>query len=390
MLSQRLNEIKPFRVMEVLARAQELQSLGHHVLHFEVGEPDFSTAEPIVEAGVSALRQGHTKYTEATGIASLRQAIADHYAAMGITVGAERIVVTSGASAGLALLSALLLNPGDELLITDPGYPCNEVFVHLTGAVPRAIPVGPNSGFQPSAEDVAAHWSAATRGVLLASPANPTGVVLNDEQLLAIGGEIDQRQGFLILDEIYQGIRRQGQHSSGLKLRSDAYILNSFSKYFGMTGWRLGWVVLPEFAIEGATKLCQNLFICPSAPAQHAAIEAFSPASIAIHEERVAHFNRRCELLYSGLMKLGFTIPVYPQGAFYLYVDVSHTGLSSSEFCARLLDEFYIATTPGEDFGRHQADRYVRFAFTTSEQDIAEALVRIEQALDSWAGNAAS
>ena len=193
MLSQRLDEIKPFRVMEVLARAQELQSLGHHVLHFEVGEPDFSTAEPIVEAGVRALRQGHTKYTEATGIAPLRQAIADHYAAMGIAVGAERIVVTSGASAGLALLSALLLNPGDELLITDPGYPCNEVFVHLTGAVPRAIPVGPNSGFQPSAEDVVAHWSAATRGVLLASPANPTGVVLNNEQLLAIGEEIDQR-----------------------------------------------------------------------------------------------------------------------------------------------------------------------------------------------------
>ncbi|MEQ8690868.1 MAG: aminotransferase class I/II-fold pyridoxal phosphate-dependent enzyme [Pseudomonadales bacterium] len=383
-MADRLAEIKPFRVMEVLKRAAELEAEGHSVVHFEVGEPDFATAEPIVAAGIEALQKGHTKYTTATGIPPLKEEIAAFYARQGVQLDCEQIVVTAGASGGLTLLAALLLNPDDELLITDPGYPCNEVFVHLCGAKPETMAVSPNHNFQPTVTDLCDAWGPATRGTLLASPANPTGSMLQPEVLAEIVQFVRQQAGFVLLDEIYQGIRREGGHSTGLSIAEDLFVLNSFSKYFGMTGWRLGWVVVPPDYVEPITRLCQNLFICPSTPAQYAALAGFSPAAIEIHEARVAEFSQRCALLHSGLSELGFTIPVYPEGAFYLYVDVSHTGMDSAAFCRALLDDFHVAVTPGEDFGAHQSDRYVRFAFTTSEASIAEGLQRIAQALMRW------
>jgi len=386
MFAERLREISPFRVMELMERAKILERAGHRVVHFEVGEPDFVSAGPIVEAGIRALQDGQTKYTQALGIPELREQIAEHYRRGGVPLSAERIVVTAGASGGLLLLSGLLLDPGDQLLLTDPGYPCNEVFVRLTNAEPVRIPVDPANGFQLTVEDLQSNWQARTRGLLLASPANPTGAVTARERLAELISAARGRGGFVILDEIYQGLVYDDDvaYRTGLEIDPDIFVLNSFSKYFGMTGWRLGWMVLPEAALEPVSRLAQNLFISPSAPAQRAALAAFSPQAMAIHEQRRAEFQRRRDILSEGLQALGFRIPLVPGGAFYVYVDVSHSGLNSYDFCWRLIDEYQVATTPGIDFGKHLADRYVRFAYTTDEDSIAVGLARIATALRAW------
>ena len=384
MYAKRVDQIKPFRVMEILARAGELEALGHRVVHFEVGEPDFDTAEPIVSAGRQALSDGRTRYTTATGIEPLRDVIAQYYEGIGVALDPGRIVVTAGASGGLALLAGLLLDPGSEVLITDPGYPANEVFVRLVGGSPALMSIGAQQQFRPSLVDVRAAWREQTRGALLASPANPTGAMMTADSIREISAFIAGRDGFFILDEIYQGLVNDPPYASALQIDEDLFVLNSFSKYFGMTGWRLGWVVVPEHAVAGITKLAQNVFISPSSVAQYAAVAAFSDSAVAIHEERAQVFRDRCKQLADGLHDLGFVVPVMPDGAFYLYVDVSHTGLTSGEFCLRLLDDYHVAVTPGEDFGQHHHDRYVRFAYTTSAEDIAIGLERIRNALTHW------
>ncbi len=385
MFAERVDQIKPFVVMEVLARAAELEEEGHRVVHFEVGEPDFPTAEPIVAAGRDALSAGRTKYTQATGIPELRRTISDYYSGLGVSVDPERIIVTPGASGGLVLLAGLLLDPGNELLITDPGYPCNEVFAMLAGGVPKRVAVTANNRFQPLANDLFDAWSDSSRGALLASPTNPTGTMLDPEVLAEIAKGLKARGGFLILDEIYQGLVSSPPYRSGLEIVDDLFVLNSFSKYFGMTGWRLGWNVVPDDAVDYMTHLAMNLFISPSTPAQYAALAAFEPAAMAIHEERARVFRERAEVLAEGLRDLGFTIPVMPDGAFYLYVDISHTGMDSTDFCWKLLNEYQVAITPGEDFGNHLQERFVRFAYTTDEDSIRLGLERIADALDELA-----
>jgi aspartate/methionine/tyrosine aminotransferase len=391
MLAQRLAHISPFRVVELLERARVLEAQGHHVVHLEVGEPDFATAAPIVEAAHRALDQGATRYTQALGIPALRERIAGYYDEMaGIRVDAQRVVVTAGASGGLLLLSALLLDPGNELLLTDPGYPCNEVFVRLVNAVPVTLPVRPADGFQITAAQVAAAWTAATRGLLVASPANPTGAMLPAAVLTALAALVRSRDGVLILDEIYQGLTFPGNdpaetgYPTGLAVVDDPFVLNSFSKYFGMTGWRLGWMVLPEWAVEPVARLAQNLFISPPSLSQHAALAAFSAPAMAVHEQRRLAYAERRDRLADGLERLGFAIPLRPNGAFYLYVDIAWTGLDSVTFCRRLLEEHRVAVTPGIDFGSQDAERYVRFAYTTGLDDIDIALERIGEALARW------
>ena len=385
MYSQLSNDISPFTVMQLVQRAGEFEAEGKRVLHFEVGEPDFQTAAPIVAAGHTALDAGQTKYTSAQGIGELRQCIADFYADQGISVPVERIMVTSGASGGLVLLSSLLLDAGDELLITDPGYPCNEVFAKLVGGVPIKVPVSAANRFQPTLADIQSAWGAKTKGVLLASPANPTGTMLDADELVAIQDFVTARGGFFILDEIYQNLTRDHvTYTSGLSLCSDIFVLNSFSKFFGMTGWRLGWVVVPEPAVEPLTKLAQNLFISPSTPAQYAAIAAFADDAMAIHSQRKKTFEARAKILSDGLIALGFNVPVMPDGAFYLYVDISHTNMDSADFCWRLIEEYQVAVTPGYDFGDSNAGDYVRFAYTTSDESILLGLKRIGQALEDW------
>jgi aspartate/methionine/tyrosine aminotransferase len=385
--ARRLECVSPFRVVELLERAKVLEAQGREVVHLEVGEPDFPTAEPVIEAGHRALREGRTKYTQALGIPELREQIARHYRErLKLDIDAERVVVTAGASAGLLLLAALLLDPGDELLLTDPGYPCNEVFVHLVNGVPVRIPLDAADGFALDRERVERSWSARTRGLLVASPANPTGAVLATATLRGIAESIRSRGGFLVLDEIYQGLTYDDPVAfrSGLEVADDTYILNSFSKYFGMTGWRLGWMVVPAAAVDGIARLAQNLFISPPSIAQHAAIAAFSPQAMAQHEQRRVAFCGRRDLLADGLERLGFRIPLRPAGAFYLYTDIAFTGMDSLEFCRRLLEESGVAATPGIDFGTHRAGEFVRFAFTTSESSIRRGLARLEEALARW------
>ena len=391
MQARRLQHVSPFRVVELLERAKALEETGVKVVHLEVGEPDFPTAAPIVAAGHRALEAGATKYTQALGIPALRRRIARYYQeSAGIVVAPERVVVTAGASAGLMLLSALLLDPDDELLLPDPGYPCNEVFVRLVNAVPVHVAVLPEEGFRLDAGKVAAQWSTATRGLLVASPANPTGAVLDAATLKSLAELVRARHGFLLLDEIYQGLTYEditGQgpgYRSGLAVDDGIYVLNSFSKYFGMTGWRLGWMVVPEPAVDAVARLAQNLFISPPSLSQHAALAAFEPDAMAVHESRRAAFGRRLTRLCDGLESLGFSIPARPGGAFYVYADISHTGLGAEEFCWRLLEEHHVAATPGIDFGAHDAGRFVRFAFTTGEDDIVLGLERLGRALRDW------
>lgn len=390
--ADRLSTIAPFRVVEMLERARELEREGHQVVHLEVGEPDFSTAEPIVAAGQEALGAGATKYTEALGIPALRAAISDHYANQGLQVDASRIVVTTGASAGLLLLAGLLLNPGDNWLLPDPGYPCNEVFVQLVNGQARPLPVTFVQQFQPTVDLVADHWDANTRGILLASPANPTGALLSAEELVAISDFARQHDGVTVLDEIYQGLTYpapgdESNYPSGLALVPDLFIVNSFSKYFGMTGWRLGWLVLPPGGAEALTPLVQNLFISPPAVSQHAALAAFAPAAMAIHEQRRQRFEQRRDKLYAGLQTLGFGLGPPPAGAFYLYADLAPLGLEMDglTFARRLLEEQHVAVTPGIDFGGNGTSQYVRFAYTTNSDNIALGLERIGEALARWA-----
>ena len=339
MFSFRTKEISPFVVMQLLQRAQEYERSGKTVVHLEVGEPDFQTAEPIVKAAHAAIDAGRTKYTSASGISDLRQRISAYYQSMGVAVSPNRIMVTSGASGGLTLLAGLLLDPSDRLLITDPGYPCNEVFARLVGAIPKPIAVSAKHRFHPTLASFQSAWCEQTRGSLLASPSNPTGTMLSAQDLGDMAAFAQSRQGFLILDEIYQGLHHnEPEYVSGLAVTDDIYVLNSFSKFFGMTGWRLGWVVVPEHAIEQITSLAQNLFISPSAPAQYAALAAFDDDAMTVHKARQQAFVSRARLLSRGLEALGFKIHVAPDGAFYLYVDISRTGMNSTDFCWRLID----------------------------------------------------
>jgi aspartate/methionine/tyrosine aminotransferase len=393
MTAERLKQIAPFRVMQLMERAKALEAQGHKVVHFEVGEPDFDTAAPIIAAGQEALASGRTKYTQALGTPELRERIGRYYReTAGVEVDPERIVVTSGASGGLLLLAGLLLDPGDELLMPDPGYPCNEVFAGLVNALPVRINVDAADGFQITPEALAGAWTSRTRGLLLGSPANPTGALASRDRLGALVEGVRSKAGHFLLDEIYQGLiygegDEQPEYRTGLSISQEIFVLNSFSKYFGMTGWRLGWMVVPEEYLDGVRRLAQNLFISPSSIAQHAALAAFDPAAMEIHESRRRRFAHRRDRLSAGLRSLGLTIPVDPNGAFYLYVDVSATGMDSETFCWRLIDEYQVAVTPGIDFGEHLAERYVRFAYTTGDDDIDLGLTRIGAALTAWGGH---
>ena len=377
LLARRLETIKPFRVMEIMERAAELEASGRAVIHMEVGEPDFPVCKSIADAGSRAISQGRTKYTSATGLPELRQTIADYYRLQGVVVDPERIVVTAGGSGGLLLLAAALLNPGDTLLVTDPGYPCNEVFAEAVGAHVTRVPVSAETRFQPSWDDLARHWTDRVRGVLIASPANPTGTMVPRRDLQAIVNGVTDR-GFLIVDEIYQGlVRERPEYRTVLELSSSAIVLQSFSKYFGMTGWRLGWIVVPHMMVESIRKLAQNLFISPSTVAQCAAMAAFDSEAMAEHERRRRVFCERMDFLQSGLEQLGLPIHARPDGAFYLYADVTSTGMSATEFCRRLLESHCVAVTPGLDFGSNNAENYVRMACTVDVPQMEKVIERI-------------
>src|SRR5688572_25793209 len=300
--ARRAAEIEPFEVMDVLARAQALERAGRRVVHMEIGEPDFTAPAPVVEAGVRALREGRTAYTAALGLDSLRESIAAHYAGrFSQKVDPAHIAITAGASGGLLTVTALYVDAGDEILVPDPGYPGYRHFVRAFEGSARTLAVHAADNFQPTLEMVRAAWGPRTKGLLLGSPSNPTGTLIEKAELARIAAFIAEKGGVLLVDEIYQGLVYGTQPWTALGLPGEVVVINSFSKYFCMTGWRLGWVVVPPGARRGFEKLAQHLFISAPAMAQHAAVAAFSAPSLKILEERRGEFARRRDFLVPRL-----------------------------------------------------------------------------------------
>ena len=376
--NSRVKHVAPFRVMHLLEMAQAREAEGHDVIHLEVGEPDFATPEPIVAAGQQALAQGKTRYTPAAGLPALREAIAGHYAEhFNASVDPSRILVTPGASGALLLASQLLIETGDRVVMADPNYPCNRHFMALAGAEVDAIPVGRDSGWQLDAELTRKHWQARTRLAMLASPSNPTGHTLDAAALKEVFSAVAELGGEVLVDEIYQGLNYDDAPLSATSLSDNAFVVNSFSKYFGMTGWRLGWLVAPEHAVEPLTRLAQNVFLAAATPSQHAALAAFTPECRDILETRRATLKQRRQVLLEGLAQLGLAPDLPPQGAFYLWLDISRYSRDSQAFCERLLREENVAITPGIDFAVQGGEHHVRIAFTNDVERLEEAVVRI-------------
>ncbi len=375
----RMAGIAPFHVMDILARAQALEATGRDIVHLEIGEPDFTTPAPIVEAGVAALRGGHTHYTGALGLPALRSAIAGFYATRWqATVDPAHVIVTPGASGALLLALGLLAGPGDEVLMADPGYPCNRHFARFCDARAVGIPVGADSGFQLTLDLIERHATPSTRAVLIASPSNPTGTAVAADELARIHSWCAGHAIALIVDEIYLALTYDGEEHSAARW-DDVFVINSFSKYFQMTGWRLGWLRAPAWALADLERLAQNLFLAASTPAQHAALAAFSTTTLAELETRKAELRERRDYLLPALRERGLVVPAQPQGAFYLYADCSAHTDDSFRFAQNLLEQAGVALTPGIDFGAHQPQRYLRVAYTQPLPRLIEAVARLDR-----------
>ncbi|MBI3101981.1 MAG: pyridoxal phosphate-dependent aminotransferase [Burkholderiales bacterium] len=390
--STRAARIEPFYVMEIAKAAQalaaEVAGSSSPMIFLNIGEPDF-TAPPLVqEAAAKAVRDGATQYTQALGIAPLRERISDWYAQrFGVQVPAQRIAITAGASAALQLACLALIDAGDEMLMPDPSYPCNRHFVSAAEGTAMLIPTTAQERFQLSADKVRTAWTDRTRGVLLASPSNPTGTSIAPEELRRIHGVVQEHGGITLIDEIYLGLSYEEQFGhTALAIDDDIISINSFSKYFNMTGWRLGWMVVPDWLVPVVERLAQNLFICPSTIAQHAALACFEPESLAEYERRRAEFKARRDYFIPALQSLGLEVPVMPDGAFYAWADCSaaceRLGVNGSwDLAYALMRQAHLAVTPGRDFGTHDPQRYVRFSTANSMAQLQEAVARLQPLL---------
>jgi aspartate/methionine/tyrosine aminotransferase len=385
-LATRMNNIAAFEVMEVQTRARELEAQGHDVIHLEIGEPDFRTPEPINRACIDALNSKPMFYTSALGIMPLREAIAAFYKERyQVSLDVQRVIVTAGSSAALLLALGAVMNPGDEVLMADPCYPCNKHFVATLGGTSKLIASGHETRYQLTPAMAREHWGTQTRGMIVASPSNPTGTIVTAHEWQALLEVAQQNDGFLIADEIYQGLTYDAQPTSVLNAvgseQSGLWIVNSFSKYFQMTGWRLGWLIAPPNYTREIEKLAQNLFISPSTPAQYAALAAFSSETIDILEARRSELAQRRDFLLAELPKLGFRIPTWPVGAFYIYADVSALTNDSFAFARRVLDEAHVAITPGKDFGVSAPSKHVRIAYTQPIARLTQVIERLAKML---------
>lgn len=413
-IAERARKIAPFYVMEVAKAATALAGTAaagrEPMIYLNIGEPDY-TAPPLVrQAAERAIRDGRSQYTDATGLPALRERISDWYAQrFGLAIAPGRIVVTAGASAALQLACLALIEAGDEILMPDPSYPCNRQFVQAADGVATLIPSGPAERFQLSAEQVRAHWNdgtrggnlktrgsdGKTRGVLLASPSNPTGTSIDPAELRRIAEVVREHDGITLLDEIYLGLshdERYGQSALGLKgsdgsdLGENIISINSFSKYFNMTGWRLGWLVVPQVLVSVVERLAQNLYICPNTIAQHAALACFEPESLAEYERRRAEFKARRDYFIPELNALGLTVPVMPDGAFYAWADCTQAcrklGVKDSwDLSFALMERAHLAVAPGRDFGQADTGRYIRFSTANALPQLQEAVARLRQLL---------
>jgi aspartate/methionine/tyrosine aminotransferase len=389
--ASRLEHIEPFYVMECAKAADEIARSplcdpargGRPMIYLNIGEPDFTAAAPVRAAAQAAIAAGRTKYTDATGLPQLRERIAGWYAQrFGLAMDPGRIVVTAGASAALQLACLALVDRDDEVLLPDPSYPCNRHFVAAAEGRAVLLPAGPEQRFQLDAQGVRAAWGGRTRGVLLASPSNPTGTSIDPGEMGRIVDVVRERGGFTIVDEIYLGLSFDERFGHSALMHGDDVIsINSFSKYFSMTGWRLGWLVLPPALVSAVEKLAQNLYICPSTLAQHAALACFEPEAIAEYERRRAEFHARRDFLVPALNALGLTVPVLPDGAFYAWADCSAHSADSWEFVFDLMRRAQVAITPGRDFGHHGAQRWVRFSYASAMPLLHEAVARLREVL---------
>ncbi|MER6978071.1 pyridoxal phosphate-dependent aminotransferase [Streptomyces carpinensis] len=385
-ISQRAQAVAPFYAMEFGKQAAALEAQGHHVVKLNLGEPDFGAPPAVRNAMREAMDGRPMPYTAALGLPALRQVIAGFYDNQhGVEVDPARVVVTAGASAALVLATAALVDPGDEVLIADPSYPCNRQIVESFGARVSLVPTTAETRFQLDASSVRSSWTDRTRGVMIATPSNPTGTSVPAGELAEICDLARERDAWRIVDEIYLNLSdhdaRGRPPRSALSCDPDAVVINSFSKYFGMTGWRLGWCVVPEALVPAMERLAQNYFLCASAPAQHAALECFTAESLAVCEARRIEFAERRALVLDGLARIGLPVPVPPDGAFYVYFDVDHTGLTSWQFCQRALQEAHVTLTPGRDFGVHTAESHVRLSYAASADELREGITRLEKFL---------
>jgi aspartate/methionine/tyrosine aminotransferase len=372
--------ITAFYVMELLQRAQQLEAQGRNIIHMEIGEPDFNTPAAILAAGKNCLKTGDIKYTAAAGLPALRTAIADYYQLQyGISLDARRVLVTPGASGAFLLAFGSSLNPGESVMMADPCYPCNDNFVRLFDGHTQYVNVDASTSFQLNAELIAQHWQSSTKGVLIASPSNPTGTLINSHSLKASIQQVQQLNGCFYSDEIYHGLTYAEPAQTALAYSDKVFVINSFSKFFGMTGWRIGWIIVPEDFIGVTEKLAQNIFIATPTHSQYAALAAFSPENMAELLARRDEFKQRRDFLYAQLLRLGFKIASKPEGAFYIYADCSAFTDDSFQFAKDLLEIEGVAVTPGKDFGYNQAEKHIRFAYTASIDRMTTALTRLER-----------
>ena len=390
--SSRAERIDPFYVMEVAkaaqAMAREVAGTSEPMIFLNIGEPDF-TAPPLVQqAAERAIRDGLTQYTNALGLEPLRERISDWYATrFGVDMPARRIVITAGASAALQLACLALIDAGDEVLMPDPSYPCNRHFVSAAEGKAVLLPTTAAERYQLSADKVRAAWNEKTRGVLLASPSNPTGTSIAPDELRRIHDVVRSHDGITMIDEIYLGLSYEEEFGhTALAIDDNIISINSFSKYFNMTGWRLGWMVVPEALVPVVERLAQNLFICPSTIAQHAALACFEAESLAEYERRRAEFKARRDYFIPALQSLGLQVPVMPDGAFYAWADCSaaceRLGVNGSwDLAYALMRQAHLAVTPGRDFGTHDPQRYVRFSTANSMAQLQEAVARLQPLL---------
>ncbi|MEP7062284.1 MAG: pyridoxal phosphate-dependent aminotransferase [Betaproteobacteria bacterium] len=377
-IARRMTGIAPFHVMEVQTAARAMEARGIDVVHMEIGEPDFPTPVPVCDAARRALDGGDIYYTSALGLPELRHAIAAHYAShYGVDVDPARVIVTSGSSAALLLVLALIVDRDAGILMADPNYPCNRHLVRTLEGTPVSIAVDATTRYQLTAALVERAWTRATRGVLVASPSNPTGTTIAADELARIAASVARRGGHLIVDEIYLGLTYGGAPRSALAVLDDAFVISSFSKHFNMTGWRLGWIVAPLRHVRDLEKLAQNLYISPPTLSQRAALACFEPATLAIVEARREAFQQRRDYLVRELRRLGFGIPLLPDGGFFIYADCSRWSSDSEAFCRDALANAGVAFTPGIDFGTHRANVHVRFAYTVALAKLETGVARL-------------
>jgi aspartate/methionine/tyrosine aminotransferase len=381
-LARRATRIEPFQVMSILERAKALEAQGRDVIHMEVGEPRFPLPEPLIEAARRAVAEEPMGYTPSAGLPGLRRALAARYGERyGLDIDPARILVTPGGSGALQLALASVLDVSDGVLVTDPGYPCHGHMAALVGADVRTLPLDAANAWRLDATQVAAHWGNSVRALLLASPANPTGAVIDADCMRQIHGRAKALGGMLIVDETYQGLVYDVEDHTALACGSDVAVVNSFSKYFGLTGWRLGWLVAPEGHEGVAERLAQNLYLAPSTLAQHVALTAMGPELAGEFERRHVLLRQRRDLLFRGLTELGFGLAAKPDGAFYLFASLPAGRGDGLRFARELLEREGVAVTPGSDFGTGACEGILRIAYTADDARLREALVRLRRFL---------